>query len=439
MNLPEKTILVVDDDPAVLKSVAGVLSDVGYRSLTADNGLEALEIISKNPPHVALIDIWMPGLDGLQTLEKVQENFPNVKTIVMSGHANIAAAVKATRLGALNFIEKPFDRDLLLKVIGNCFAAEQIETTSQPTTSPKSAKKEILINNTFLLPPTSMRGSKRSQKTLANSAVLYGHGLHSGRKSGLILEPLPPGSGIHLLAIGADASKAAPVPAVLDNVKNTGFATTIGDQESSFSTVEHLLSALCAYGITNLLIKCDKEVPIMDGSALPFCDLIEDVGIKDQKTEYYALRLNKKVSYGNQKESITIEPAEGFFVEYYLSYPEPIGEQRASFELANAKAFKDQIAPARTFGFMKDISYLQKMGLGLGGRFDNFVLLGDEGPLNGQLRFPDEMARHKILDLIGDLYLLGIPLEGKITACLTGHSDNIGLLREIAELLKREG
>ena len=118
-------------------------------------------------------------------------------------------------------------------------------------------------------------------------------------------------------------------------------------------------------------------------------------------------------------------------VDYTLSYPKPLGDQNYKFSLTDPESYKAEIAPARTFGFVKDIGRLQQHGLALGGRFDNFVLFGDTGPLNGSLRFPDEPVRHKILDAIGDLYLLGRRLRGKVTACMTGHSDNADLLRQI--------
>jgi UDP-3-O-[3-hydroxymyristoyl] N-acetylglucosamine deacetylase len=130
---------------------------------------------------------------------------------------------------------------------------------------------------------------------------------------------------------------------------------------------------------------------------------------------------------------LAIEPAERFSVSYLLRYPPPVGEQSHEFTLTSAADYKREIAPARTFGFMKDLKMLNELGLGSGGRLDNFILVGEDDVINTELRFPDEFVRHKILDIIGDLYLLGYPIRGKVTARLTGHRDNITLLRKIVE------
>src|SRR5581483_10939437 len=137
-----------------------------------------------------------------------------------------------------------------------------------------------------------------------------------------------------------------------------------------------------------------------------------------------------EVSSGNEKR-LTIEPFDGFAVSYLLRYPPPVGEQRHEFVLESFEAYTRDIAPARTFGFMKDLQMMSELGLGTGGRLDNCILIGDDGVVNTQLRFPNELARHKILDVIGDLYLLGYPVRGRVTAHLTGHRDNIALLRAI--------
>jgi UDP-3-O-acyl N-acetylglucosamine deacetylase len=197
------------------------------------------------------------------------------------------------------------------------------------------------------------------------------------------------------------------------------------------------MSALCAYGVSNVLIKCNGEVPVMDGSAREFCRLFENVGLTEQDGEWYEIAVQKAIEVGDGKESIRIEPADEFAVDYTLRYPEPVGEQRFSFTLTDAAAYRDQIASARTFSFVKDVGHLQRQGLALGGRFDNFLLIGAEGAINGEWRFPNEPVRHKVLDAIGDLFLLGRRLRGKVTACMTGHSDNIALLKRIHEELVR--
>jgi UDP-3-O-acyl N-acetylglucosamine deacetylase len=222
------------------------------------------------------------------------------------------------------------------------------------------------------------------------------------------------------------------VPLHVDSVGDTDYATTLQVQGQSIRTVEHLLSALHARGVTNLLIKVHGEIPVLDGSALEFCQVLEQVGVVDQDAPRRELVIDRRyeVSSGGDK-LLAIEPFDGFAVSYLLRYPPPVGEQHHAFALESFDQYTREIAPARTFGFMKDLKMMSELGLGTGGRLDNCVLIGDEGVVNTQLRFPDELARHKVLDVIGDLYLLGYPVRGKVTAHLTGHRDNIALLRAI--------
>jgi UDP-3-O-acyl N-acetylglucosamine deacetylase len=258
-----------------------------------------------------------------------------------------------------------------------------------------------------------------------------------------VLEPLPPDTGIHFAKIG----DVKPVPAFVDYVHSTSFATTISasGQGSGVSTIEHLLSTLHAYKISNLLIKCNDEVPIFDGSAAEFCRVIEEVGIKEQEGRWYEIAVDRPIMVSGSQADLESEDAELLFLEpsdqpgltvsYDLNYPAPVGRQTFEFTLNDPAGFKQEIAPARTFGFMKDIEKLQRAGLAEGGRLDNFILIGSDGIVNTELRFEEELARHKILDAIGDLFLLGRPLSGKLRARMTGHSDNIRLVSTLKDLL----
>jgi UDP-3-O-acyl N-acetylglucosamine deacetylase len=275
------------------------------------------------------------------------------------------------------------------------------------------------------------RGALMPQRTLARSAVMYGQGLHSGKKSGLILEPLGPDSGIHFSGVSDNRA----VPAHLDYVGSSGYATTIRLGSTQVATIEHVMSALNAYGISNLLIKCNGEVPVLDGSAVEFCSLFEDVGFENQAGDWHQIAVREPLCVDAGKASIRLEPCDAFEIDYTLEYPPPVGRQRFVFRLDDPEVYRKEIAPARTFGFVRDIGQLQRQGLALGGRFDNFVLFGDEGPINDALRFPDEPVRHKILDAIGDLYLLGRRLQARVVAHMTGHSHNVALLRKVRELL----
>jgi UDP-3-O-acyl N-acetylglucosamine deacetylase len=242
-------------------------------------------------------------------------------------------------------------------------------------------------------------------------------------------QPLPPGSGIHFLTLPEHHVVAAHVAFVAD----TDYATTLGPAGEPIRTVEHLLSALHAYGVTNLLVKVHGEIPVLDGSALEFCKTLEEIGLEDQDEPRRELVIDRPYRVGNgDGKELSIEPYDGFAVSYLLRYPPPVGEQSFAFQLSGADAYKRDIAPARTFGFMKDLKMMNELGLGSGGRLDNFILVGEDEVINTELRFPDEFVRHKILDVIGDLYLLGFPIRGRVTARLTGHRDNIALLRQIA-------
>lgn len=427
-------ILIVDDEKSIRKTLEGVFRDEGYVTECADNAAAAFEYLKNNNPSLVLLDIWMPGMDGLESLERIKALYPEMPVIMISGHATIATAMRSTKLGASDFIEKPLDLEVLLKSVKRSLKLDIIDTPKnigEVTLSPQreqfGEKRYHDQLNKIAFDNVVMKGGSVSQKTLKNSAILYGQGLHSGKKSGLILEPLPINSGIHF----AEVSERSVVPAHVDFVDSTGYATTVRFGNSEAGTIEHLMSALHAYGISNLLIKCNGEVPVMDGSALDFCNLIEDVGIEEQNEPWYEIAIDKTYKIGTGKEEITIEPADDFTISYLLEYPDPVGRQEFSFTLNDVESYKSEIASARTFGFVKDIGWLQKQGLALGGRFDNFVLFGEEGAINCALRFSNEPVRHKILDAIGDLFLLGRKIRGKVTAKMTGHSDNVAILKQI--------
>lgn len=439
-------VVIVDDEQGISKTLEAVLTDEGYQTSLALDGESAIELISKVKPELALIDIWLPGKDGIEVLKSVRESSPSTSVVMMSGHATIATAISATKLGAKDFIEKPLDLDRVLETISRVLKNDVSDTLPRDMANGGAADEEALSFESADIKPILplvfeqqlCRGRRMTQKTIARGAILYGQGLHSAKKSGLILEPLPVDSGIHFVSI----SGGEPIPAHVNYVGDTGWATTICHGEHSVSTIEHLMSALHALGVTNLLVKCNGEIPSMDGSAREFIRAIQDAGIEEQQGgEWYAIVPPKKVRFQKAKEWIEIEPTPGepFSIHYTLEYPAPLGKQEFYFKMSSPEDFIQEISNARTFGLIKDIGYLQRQGLALGGRFDNFVLFGDDGALNGALRFPDEPVRHKILDAIGDLYLLGRTIEGKVTAHLTGHSDNASVLAELQRAMVEWG
>ncbi len=676
-------ILVVDDEENIRSALVGILSDEGYNVQAASDGESALRMIHSETPDLVLLDIWIPGIDGIQTLKILKNVAPDTEVVMMSGHGSIDTAVKATKFGAFDFIEKPLSIDSLLKTVskalrnrknrinnresmtpeglisrrligssssaasarrlileasdsdrpvlitgehglGKKLAARAIHSMSERRNSPfievscaeitsknfdailcggegdKPSRFELadggslffdridkldtkraerltellkrgdssdLANNenleadvriiasagpdfmetgaTSLLEvfgpdlipitplrerrkdipeyvnhfveemaeqynkridyvsrdamkaltkmdwpdnltelketldravhscsgpvltrdgiPTQRKDEKRKgyrkkektgasktqltlidnrsgsgtsgikQRTLKTSVVLCGHGLHSGIKTGLILSPLPPGSGI----VFGDISTGARISASLEHVNSTDYATTLSDGAVTIKTIEHIMSALHSYSITNLLIKIGDEAPIMDGSALDFCDLIEDSGVEEQADYVDPIIIDKPIMVGDPVNgpSLTVEPCDSFSIHYFLEYPQPIGKQECQYNHATPEYYKETIAPARTFGFVKDIQALNEAGLAAGGKLSNVVLIDDERIVNTPLRFPNEPARHKILDLIGDLYLLGRPIKGKFTAVRSGHTQNIALTKKIHETL----
>ena len=455
-ELMERKVLIVDDEESVVQSITGVLEDEGFRVAKAKSGEEAIKVFQEEEPDVTLLDIWMPGMDGIEVLKRLKWIAPECQVIMISGHATISTAMTAVKLGAFDFIEKPLSLDILLMTIRRALDHQKDLLTVQRsgeivTEEPFQGKKifsKEMAGELTGPPLASIREvisltkkiSKRKgtsllpQRTLKQSMVLYGTGLHSGKKTGLLLQPLPPHSGILFGNISSDEV----VPAHLDYVQTTEFATSLKKGRAIAKTVEHLMAVLHAYRITNLMVKMIEEIPIMDGSALEFCKIVEEAGVEEQEERVDELIIDRRLEMVHKNKSLTIEPAEVFSIHFFLDYPPPIGQQTFDFTLESEEVFRDQIAPARTFGFLKDVEMLERMGMGGGGRLHNFILLDDGKIVNTELRFPDEFVRHKILDLIGDFYLLDRPVRGRVTAHLTGHTENITLLKKIQEATREK-
>ncbi len=449
----ERKVLVVDDEESVVQSIEGVLEDEGFRVAKARSGEEAIRVFQQEEPDVTLLDIWLPGMDGIEVLKRFKWMAPECQVIMISGHATISTAMTAVKLGAFDFIEKPLSLDVLLMTIYRALDHQKDLVarrsgeiiTEEPVQGKKTFQKEGAEEPSYP-PPVSVRetsplakevsGRRKTcllpQRTLKQSMVLYGTGLFSGKKTGLLLQPLPPHSGILFGNVSSDEV----VPAHVDYVETTEFATSLKKGGAIAKTVEHLMAALHAYRITNLMVKMIEEIPVMDGSALEFCKIVEEAGIEEQEEKVEELIIDRRLETVHNNKSLIVEPADAFSVHFFLDYPPPIGQQTLDFVLEGESAFKEQIAPARTFGFVKDAEMLGRMGRLGGGRLHNFILVDEEKIVNTELRFPDEFVRHKILDLIGDFYLLNRPVRGKVTAYLTGHTENIALMKKIQEVAK---
>lgn len=269
------------------------------------------------------------------------------------------------------------------------------------------------------------------QRTLQNSAAISGIGLHTGQRINMTLRPAEAGTGIIFHRIDGDTIVS--IAARSENVVDTRLATVLGRGETRISTVEHLLAALSAYGIDNLHIDIDgPEVPIMDGSAAPFTSIIEETGLRNlpQSRKYLAIRKPLTVIDGEKRVSII--PSRFFRVTFDIAFEHPcIALQQRSVKVS-ADCFRRELAPARTFGFLRDVEQLKAAGLARGGSLDNAIVVDDECILNPEgLRFQDEFVRHKILDSIGDLSLLGYPILGHVRAYKAGHDISHQLVEKI--------
>jgi UDP-3-O-[3-hydroxymyristoyl] N-acetylglucosamine deacetylase len=225
-----------------------------------------------------------------------------------------------------------------------------------------------------------------------------------------------------------------PIKAKLPFVIDTSLATTIGIDGVKIRTVEHLLASLYVFGITNIIIEIDgSEIPVMDGSAIDFAKTILKTGIAKQGKTIPSLKITKPIFYEEARSKIIAKPYKGFKITYKIFYEHPlILEQSLSIEI-NEQNFLSDIAPARTFGFLKDIQYLLQNGFARGGSLENALVLDEKGVLGGKLRFRDEFVRHKILDAIGDLSLLGYPVKGHFIIEKGGHTAHVNFLKHLIE------
>ena len=258
-------------------------------------------------------------------------------------------------------------------------------------------------------------------------------GLHSGRKVLMVLRPAPPNTGIVFRR--TDLETPMDVPARATYVTETTLGTTLSHNDVKVSTVEHLLSALAGLGVDNAFIELSApEVPIMDGSAAPFVFLIQSAGLEEQAASKRFVRVRKPVEVTEGDKWARFEPYEGFRLNFEIEFEHPIFRrhgQRAVMDFSTT-AFLREISRARTFGFMRDLEHMRARNLALGGTMDNAIVLDDYRVLNEDgLRYEDEFVKHKILDAIGDLYLLGHCLIGEFRGFKSGHGLNNRLLRTL--------
>jgi UDP-3-O-[3-hydroxymyristoyl] N-acetylglucosamine deacetylase len=271
-----------------------------------------------------------------------------------------------------------------------------------------------------------------TQRTIAEKATCTGVGLHSGAAATVSLLPERPGSGV--VFVRSDLATPNQIPARRAALASTRLATTLGRGAATIGTVEHLLAAIAAFGIDNLRVEVDgPEIPVMDGSAAPFLALLGAAGTFDQRVARRVIRIRKPISLRDGDRAIRVLPAPRLTISYFVEYPHvAIGRQRLDALEIDAGSFERELARARTFGFLHEVEALRRGGLARGGSLDNTVVLDEQRVLNpAGLRFPDEFVRHKALDLIGDLALLGMPLLGHVEVELGGHALHQQLVERI--------
>jgi len=244
-------VLLIDDEKDILDSLSSILKEEGFDVLKAASGGEGLSMFEREKPDVVLLDVWMPDMDGLQILKRMKKKDSSAIVIVISGHGTISTAVEAVKLGAYDFLEKPLSIDKVLEVIERSLGGGETQKDKAHSFKVGIAKGRDVFK----------------QKTIGKSTVVYGVGLHSGVKTGMILLPMPGDTGI----VFEHVPDGERIPAYIDYVHSVGYASSVKGKNCIVRTIEHLLATCHMYGITNLLVKVSEEVPIFDGSAMAGC------------------------------------------------------------------------------------------------------------------------------------------------------------------------
>jgi len=271
------------------------------------------------------------------------------------------------------------------------------------------------------------------QRTIARETSYEGIGLHTGLNVKITFSPAPVNHGV--VFIRTDVPEQPRITATIENVTDVFRGTTIGCGEYKIHTVEHVLCAIAGLGITNIIIMInDKEPPAVDGSAQPFVNLLEEAGIVEQNEKTECFTISEPLQINDGTKQLIALPCDKFKISFTIDYDNPvIGTQYAQFEI-NEQTFRKEIVSARTFGFTQEVEDLRKQGLALGGDLSNAIVIGEKGILNENLRFEDEFVRHKILDLVGDLFLTGLSIKGHFIAIKSGHALNV----KLAKIIKKK-
>jgi UDP-3-O-[3-hydroxymyristoyl] N-acetylglucosamine deacetylase/3-hydroxyacyl-[acyl-carrier-protein] dehydratase len=282
--------------------------------------------------------------------------------------------------------------------------------------------------------------ARTRQRTVRTECSYKGIGIHTGQEVTVRFKPAPPDSGVVFVRV--DLPNAPPIPASIGHVvmsEDYTRRTTLSSQGVDIYTVEHVLAALAGLGLDNVVVELDSDEPAepTDGSCMPFVEILSEAGVEEQDAPLQHLEIVEPVSFDEGDVHITASPHDGFRLSFTIDYENPtIGTQYASFEM-DEETFLAEIASARTFALQKDVEGLKKQGLIKGGSLDNAIVVGEDGIINkSDLRFPDEFVRHKILDLLGDLALLGMPIRGHVYASKSGHATNVKFVGKLRDAIR---
>lgn len=277
------------------------------------------------------------------------------------------------------------------------------------------------------------------QRTLRRDAAIEGVGLHTGQHVRVRFRPAEPDRGIRFVRTDVEPPVEIPVtPATLLDPARRPRRTSVGARSVEVHTIEHLMATCYGLGVTNLLVEINgEEVPGLDGSAFPFLETLRYAGLVDQETVRQPVVVKEPVWVDEGSATLLVLPDEAFKLSYTMSYPHPALAAQFFSRRMPHEVFEQELAPSRTFCLAEEVEALRQRGMGKGATYENTVVVGPHGVLNNHLRFPDEFVRHKVLDLLGDLYVLGRPIQGHVMAVRSGHSLNLKLVQRLSQSLER--
>ena len=419
----KNSVLIIDDEEDILSSCKAVLEDEDYDVETAKDYDEAIKIFESKKIDLVFLDVWLPNVDGLDILSNIKEKYPDTTVIMMSGHAGVETAVRATKMGAYDFLEKPIS---ISKLLSSC----------DEVLNKKENNNETEINHSNNNHNKSKLKYKIPQRTIAKSVVVSGFALMEGRKTALTLVPAEVNTGIVFVDINSNTRIKLSHENILSKDKSGAVnSTALISGNRHIKTTEHFLAALHMMGITNLIVKCDGEVPNVDGSALVFCDALKEAGYIEQEDYIEPIVIDRELVYGNVDDNetyIILSPYDGLEVNLRIDFAGSIGVQQFDYKFESFEQFSEDIGRARSFNTLDNIDYAQKMGMAGSGMIGSHIILCEGKVINTKLHFDNEFVRHKILDIIGDMYILGRPIKAKIRANKSSHSFNHSVVHDLA-------